>query len=128
MKIYVEAPIHEIEEPQSNCRNIVDVFDIKAIQHELEKHGIKADINPKRKINDKLWAMYIVVPFNGLRSHQVEGPNTARVALMVNFDNNTAFAIPRDGSDKQIMLLISTIANKHIKQPFKYDRNIRNQI
>lgn len=123
MKIYIESSQDQLEVQETVTRNIANVFDIDAIKKELEQYDLSIETFPIRRINDKLWAMYIEAV-----SRITKGSinkTTARDALIVNYNNNTAMCMPRNGSDKKIMLLISSIANKHIKPPFVYDEAIR---
>ena len=123
MKIYIESTQEQPEVNETVTRNITNVFDIDAIKRELQQYDLSIETFPIRRVNDKLWAMYIeaVSRINTGSINKV----TARDALIVNYDNNTALCMPRNGSDKKIMLLISSIANKHIKPPFVYDESIR---
>lgn len=127
MKIYIENSIpDDAKDFRPSARNITNVFDITAIERELEGYDVELSVSPLRKLRDNLWAVYV----EAISSVESGGYNktTARVALIVNYDDTSAFAMARGGSDKQLMMLIATIANKHINEPFKYDSNIRYQL
>lgn len=127
MKIYIENSIpDDNEELIPSARNITNIFDIPAIQKELEGYGVELFISPLRRLRNNLWAVYV----EAISSVELGSYNkiTAKVALVVNYDDTTAFAISRGGSDKQLMMLIASVANKHINDPFKYDSNIRYQL
>ena len=111
-------------------RNIANIFNLTAIQKELRSNGIyNIEFLPKKKLKNNLYAMYIRTPYEGkglgFTKDQKDG---AKVALIVDYENNRALAISRSGADKREMLLISEIANKHINEPFKYDKNIKYKI
>ena len=72
--------------------------------------------------------MLVKCKYIGNSNNLMRSPSPAVVALIVNYNDETAFAMPRSGADKQTMLLISSIANKCICDPFKYDNSIRYKI
>lgn len=122
--------VNSNNKPNATFRNITNIFDLPNIKKELADHDIvNIEILPKRRLNDNLYAMYIRTPYKGVNKDlSTDTRDGAKVALIVDYDNNGALALSRSGSDKQQMLLISEIANKHIRNPFKLDKSIRNKL
>lgn len=122
--------VNSNNKPNATFRNITNIFDLPNIKKELTDHNIvNIEILPKRHLNDDLYAMYIRTPYKGVNKDlSTDTRDGAKVALIVDYDNNGALALSRSGSDKQQMLLISEIANKHIRNPFKLDKSIRNKL
>lgn len=123
--------INNSKEPQEKTpsKNIANAFDIPAIKSEIEKYDLVIEILPGRKISDDLRAMFIRAPYQG--NDGLIGDDkkdAAKVALFVDYSTNGALAMSRSGADKETMIVISSIANKHIKKPFKLDRNIRSKL
>ena len=129
MKVYVENN-ENFESDDIIFKNITNVFDLEAIQKELEdKYHVVTEITPKRQISKDLWSIFIRSPYQGKNAKiGNDTKDAAKVALIVDYSTTGAMAISRSGADKQIMLLISSIANKHINEPFKYDKNIRSKL
>ena len=120
----------ESSSDSQNYRNITNIFNFTAITRELKSKGIdNIEFLPKKKLKNNLYAMYIRTPYEGkglgFTKDQKDG---AKVALVVDYDTNEALAISRSGSDKREMLLIADIANKHINEPFKINRNLRSKL
>lgn len=110
-------------------RNIANIFNIPAILDELQEYDISnIEILPARQLSKHLYAMYMVCPYIGIVMSQHQDKYKARVALIVDYDTNTALAVSRSGADKATMILMSSIANKHIEKPFKLDKTIRNRL
>lgn len=122
--------VNSNNKPNATFRNITNIFDLPNIKKELATHNIvNVEILPKRHLNDNLYAMYIRTPYKGVNKDlSIDTRDGAKVALIVDYNNNGALALSRSGADKQQMLLISEIANKHIKNPFKLDKSIRNKL
>ena len=122
--------VNSDNKPNATFRNITNIFNLPNIEKELNEHNItNIEILPKRHLTDNLYAIYIRTPYKGVnRDLSVDSRDGAKVALIVDYDNNGALALSRSGADKQQMLLISEIANKHINQPFKLDKSIRNKL
>lgn len=117
-----------IEEKPRQHRNIANVFDLQKISEEMSRYNLDATFSAPRFYNDALWVMYLTCPYYG-RSHNIlHTPSPTKVALFVNYENNTAFAMPRKGADKQTQLLITSICNKHINDPFVFDSDIRYEL
>ena len=110
-------------------RNIANIFDIPAILDELQKYNItNIEILPVRQLREHLYAMYMICPYMGIVTDQHRDKYKARIALIVDYDTNAALAVSRSGADKATMILMSSIANKHIEKPFKLDKTIRNRL
>lgn len=135
---YSDYPSNFVKSPKyynpssysQNHRNITNIFNLTAITRELKSKGINnIEFLPKKKLKNNLYAMYIRTPYEGksvgFTKDQKDG---AKVALVVDYDTNEALAISRSGSDKREMLLIADIANKHINEPFKINRNLRSKL
>lgn len=128
MKIYIENK--EIDKPTHQAkRNITNVFDIEKIQSEMEElYQMQINVSPKRRWSDDIWYILLSAPYIGrVKDLTTESPQT-EVRLFVDFENNTAFAMAQGGADKQAMMLLSSVANKHIKEPFKCDSSLRYNI
>lgn len=125
----VEQPISSKKEQQERKRGIANVFDMKAIQKELEKYDVEIEVLPARRQTDNIQALYIRAAYEAPNFiKQRDSKDAALVALFVDYSDSTALAMARSGADKQTMLLISSIANKHINKPFKYNKEIRYRI
>lgn len=123
------APDNNTSNTAIRSRNIANVFDISRIQKILEEKGIMNEILPMRKIKDNIYAMYIRTPYVGVSTGiSKDVKDGARIALVVDYSTNGALAISRSGADKNQMILISSIANKCIKPPFKLDNTLRQKL
>ena len=110
-------------------RNIANIFNIPAILNELQEYDItNIEILPTRQLRKHLYAMYMICPYVGIVTNPHRDKYKARIALIVDYDRNTALAVSRSGADKATMILMSSIANKHIEEPFKLDKTIRNRL
>lgn len=118
----------EEQKPESK-RGIANIFDIKSIQKELEEYDVEIEILPARRWDENIQALYIRAAYQGKDiAKQRDSKDAALVALFVDYSDSTALAMARGGADKQTMLLISSVANKHINAPFKYNKDIRNRL
>lgn len=114
---------------KTSKRGIANAFDIKRLRKEIEKYNVITEILPQRQWDDTLYAMYIRAPYQGVNnSLENETKDAAVVALIVDYSDMSALAMARSGSDKEVMMLISSIANKYINKPFKYNTDIRSRI
>lgn len=109
-------------------RNIANIFDIQKISEELSRYHIDISNSPAQRFNNKLWVMYVQSPYIGKSTNLLSEPAPSVVALFVNYSNNTAFAMPRGGASKQSLMLIASVCNKHINEPFKFDSDIRYEL
>ena len=109
-------------------RNICNVFDTQRIEEELSRYSIDINFSAPRSYNKDLWVMYVTSPYVGNARNLLHTPAPTTVALFVNYDTESAFAMPRKGSDKPSLLLIASVCNKHINEPFKLDSNIRYEL
>lgn len=128
MKIFIEN-IETVEDSVPKNRNIMNVFDIHQIQAEMEKlYQMQITVSPKRRWSDNIWYVVLSSPYIGkIKDLTSESPQT-EVRLFVDYMNNTAFAMAQGGADKQAMMLLASVANKYILDPFKCDSNIRYNI
>ena len=127
MKILQEAEvIKTTDDAPTPKRNIANVFNIPLIQNELKKkYGIETFVSSKRKWSSDIWYVLISAPYIGKVKDILTPPEGTVVALFVDYSTDSAFAMARKGADKQTMLLISSLANKHINEPFICDSSLR---
>lgn len=115
----------EIIEPK---RNVTNVFDISKIVNQLQRYNISVTFESPRWLNNELRMIIMQSKYRGRVNDLTRTPKPATIALIVDYENETAMAMPRSGSDKQTMLLMSSVANKYINEPFTYDSDIRFKI
>ena len=128
MKILIEQADAE-ELTVASKRNIFNVFDVPLIQSEMNRlYGMELSVSSKRRWSDDIWYVTISAPYIGKSKDLLTEPRYTEVALFVDYESDTAFAMPRGGADKQAMMLLASVANKHILEPFKYDATLRNRI
>lgn len=108
--------------------NISNVFDIKSIVNELAQHDIQVEFDTKRHIKGDIWALPVYVPYVGKDLVMNDGRCMAEIFLYADYENRHALAMSRRGADKAIMLLISSVANKHIRKPFTFNKAIRDKL
>lgn len=130
MKIYVKESNTEsnVQNAQKYSLNPVNIFDIKSIVTELTPYGVEINILPKRQAANNLVAIPVKVSYIGKHAFVNDDKYSAHVNLYVDYENRGAFAMSRGGADKQLMMLLASVANKHIREPFKFDDSIRNKI
>lgn len=108
--------------------NPVNAFDLSAITNELLRYGIDISILPQRIVKNNLFVIPIDMNYTSKFSRVDDYKHAALVYLYVDYGDNSAYAMCKEGSDKQSMMLIASVANKHIKEPFKYNKKIRTRI
>lgn len=121
MKIYIES--------SENSRNICNVFNIPLIRSEMQKeYDVEVSISPRRLWSNDIWYMVASIPYVGKQTDITTLHPDTEVGLFVDYASNTAFAMPRRGSHKGSMMLLASVANKHINEPFKVDPSLRFRI
>ena len=118
----------EIINQEQPKRNIFNIFNIQKISEELSRYNIQISTSPVKQYNSKLWVSYITSPYVGKVNNLISPPQPTRVALFVDYDNETAFAMPRRGANKQTLMLIASVCNKHINEPFEVNSDIRYEL
>lgn len=110
-------------------RGIVNVFDIHSIITECDKYDLSITVLPERELADGYRAVMLVAP-QVLSTTDLTAANrtAARVALIVDYSTNSAYAMAQGGCDKIAIMYLSSVANKHINEPFQYNPNIRCKI
>lgn len=116
------------EEREAPKRNVANIFNIQKITEELSRYNIDITASPIRQYNTNLWVSYITAPYKGKVNNIINPPLGAKVALFIDYDNETAFAMPRKGSSKQTLMLIASVCNKYINEPFEADSDIRYEL
>lgn len=108
--------------------NPANVFDIKSIMNELAPYDVSISVLPQRQAKNDLVAIPLTVSYVANQAFISDEKYAAVVYLYIDYNHKSALAMSRKGSDKQTMLLVSSIANKHIRSPFKFDKTIRNKV
>ena len=118
---------HEVDNAERLSINVANVFDLKVIKAELLQYDINVDFGTKRHIRSDIWAIPVTASAS---SNELFSENTlaAEVYLYVDYENVNALAMSRKGSDKETMMLIASVANKYIREPFVMSKLIRNRI
>lgn len=129
MKILIKEDLEDLNQKADKiCRDVYNAFDIPAIIKELKLYDIQVNIGVRKRINERLFAVPISCEYIQTANKMENDKLDAMVYLVADCSNLTAMAISRYGANKEKMLLISSIANKHIRVPFGYNSNIRKEL
>lgn len=125
MKIHIKE---SVDNAASINRNALNVFNIKKIISEMAEYDISVNILPQRKERNDMVSIPLQIPYVGKFGTIEADKNAAIVKLIVDYNNDGALAMSREGSDKQAMMLLSSVANKYIREPFHLDKSIKTRI
>lgn len=129
MKIrVVESEVIPEENAEKYSLNVTNIFNIKDIAAELSQYDISLTYETKRQVAPNIWALPATVSYVSKNSFIEDDKCLAEVFLYVDYENKEALAMSRRGADKQTMLLVSSVANKHIRKPFKFSKRLRDKV
>lgn len=129
MKIRViESQASPEQSAEKYSLNLTNIFDIKNIAAELAQYDVTLTYETKRQIAPNIWALPATVSYVSKSSFVEDDKCLAEVFLYADYENKEALAMSRRGADKETMLLVSSVANKHIRKPFKFSKRLREKI
>lgn len=129
MKIRViESQASPEQAAEKYSLNLTNIFDIKSIAAELAQYDVTLTYNTKRQIATNIWALPATVSYVSKSAFVKDDKCLAEVFLYADYENKEALAMSRRGADKETMLLVSSVANKHIRKPFKFSKRLREKI
>lgn len=129
MKIRViESQASPEQTAEKYSLNLTNIFDIKNIAAELAQYDVTLTYETKRQIAPNIWALPATVSYVSKSSFVEDDKCLAEVFLYADYENKEALAMSRRGADKETMLLVSSVANKHIRKPFKFSKRLREKI
>lgn len=129
MKIRViESQASSEQAAEKYSLNLTNIFDIKSIAAELAQYDVTLTYETKRQIAPNIWALPATVSYVSKSSFVEDDKCLAEVFLYADYENKEALAMSRRGADKETMLLVSSVANKHIRKPFKFSKRLREKI